>query len=244
MPGSVLWLWRLSPPKFRGTVSTGPIRWQVALAPRITPLCLSEAVLFEERWTIRNGLPLAVAGRSTAELDAWLVSGTELKHSDSQPWEMSEGTLTFRQSELEALRFLALPRLLWLIVVSLAVLLWALLFARLKRGTVWLLLASLGMLGLLLFFFWPQMVRQALAASIPGIVVVLLVLFVQRTLQARYRWKIANMPAFRRTISESALARPSGQRPLNGLLRETSTIDAVNRRGFDEPGAVPDSPLS
>jgi hypothetical protein len=225
-PVPVSWLWKLTPPRFRGTVSSGAIRWQVALPPRIAPLCLSEGVLFEERWTLRNGLPTAVAGRTTAELENWLTTGAEVKVSEAPRWEMGEGTLTFRQSELDGVRFAAPPRLPWLIAVSLAVLLVAMFLSRLNRGEIWLVIACAGMVGLLLFFFWPQMIRHTVAASVPGILVAVVVSLLQRYLQSRYRWRLAHMPAFRRTISESSLVRSSSQRPLNPLIREPSTIDS------------------
>lgn len=224
-PAPMSWFWKLSPPRFRGTVSCGAIRWQVALPPRIAPLCLSDGILFEERWAIRNGLPTAVAGRNTVELENWLNSGSELKTSASPYWDMSEGTLTFRQSELDSVRILAPPRLLWLIVISLGVLLLGLFLSRLNRGTGWLMAAGLGMLGLVLFFFWPQMIRQTIAASVPGIAVVLLFALLQRYLHYRYRWKLAHMPAFRRTLSESASPRPSSRRQVNPPKREPSTVD-------------------
>ena len=225
IPTTGNWLWRLTPPRFRGNVSLGSIRWQASIPPRLTPLCLSESTIFEERWTLQNGLPVAVAARRTTELEAWLVSGIETPPSELS-WEMNEGGLTFRQASLESVRLLGVPRLMWLISISAMVLLGGLLLSRLSRGLVWLLAAMLGMGGLVLFFLWPQLIRQALAASLPGVGVVFFVVMVQRYLQWRYRWRLANMPNFRRPVPESSLVRSgSSPRPAIALNRDPSTID-------------------
>ena len=71
-------------------------------------------------------------------------------------------------------------------------------------------------------FLLPQPFGQLLAASQPGLVLLLLFIGFQQFLQRRYRRRLARMPGFARIHSGSAVAQVDGK----GGARDTSTVDS------------------
>ncbi|MCE9531703.1 MAG: hypothetical protein K8T89_11360 [Planctomycetes bacterium] len=216
------WITRWKPPRPLGRVALAGVRWQVAVPMRNIPLSMGDAV-FEERWNVRNGFALPVATYSTADLDKWILNGLEPDGREaSAGWELSDAGVSARQHNLETLRFVSMPRNLWLASVSLLVLIVGLLLSRLAKQTAGLLIALIGIAAVVVGLLWPQPAGQTLAAAQPGLAILALVLGMQRYLQWRYRRRLARMPGFTRIHAESAVARSNGKR----VIRETSTVDS------------------
>lgn len=211
--GSVVSVWQ--PPRTAARTTIGSIRWQVALPANTAPLSLGSSV-FEERWTLRNGLAQPLPAHSTAELEKWLADG-----SVATGWEMGEAGVVARQNALAPLRVASVPRPVLIAGISLIVFIFGLLLARLPKRAVGVLL-SLGTAGAIVIgFLWPQPSGQILAASQPGLALLVIVLALQRLLQWNYRRRLARLPGFTRIRAESALTRSNGQH----VGRETSTVD-------------------
>jgi hypothetical protein len=223
VPLSSSWSVRFTPPRIRGSSNTSFTRWQIGLPGRLLPLCFNDSAIFEERWSLRNGLPTTVPSRSIAELDRWFMGGIE-PSSEMLHWEGPESGCTFRQATLEPVRFWIVPRGLWIIFTSLVVLLIGLILSRLPQPVLWISCTVLAIVVVIISFLWSQFALQTFATSLPGLGSVLLIVGLQRYLQWRYHWRLHHMGSFRLTPSESSLVRiGSNQRP---PIRETSTVDS------------------
>jgi len=228
------WISRWQPPRPRGRVAIGAVRWQVAIAQRSAPLSVGDAE-FEERWAFRNGLVHPVPAYSTAELEKWLLQNQEpeesktprlFKWNAASNWEMSDAGVTALQSGLGTLRIVAIPRMLWLFAVSLLVLLGGLLLSRVPRRSAGVLVAGISAAVLVAGVIWPQPTGQALAAAIPGLLIVVLVLVLQRFLHWRYRRRLARMPGFTRVHMGSSLVRVNGKTSTREAQRAESPAES------------------
>jgi hypothetical protein len=216
-PGGLVMRWQ--PPIPRGRVAVGSVRWQVAIPAGATPLSLGDSA-FEERWVIHHGLAQPAPAFGTADLEKWIANGEEPGGSSLRGWEMADAGVTARQASLAPLRVVVVPRMIWLFAVSVMVLTGGLMLSRMPRRAVGVLLALLTVLGVIVGFMWPQPAGQVAAAAEPGLLILVLVLCFQHYLHWRYRRRLARMPGFSRTQSESALARNNGRRSA-----QTSTVD-------------------
>ena len=216
------WITHWHPPRFRGRLAIGSIRWQVALHTRATPLSLGDAV-FEERWTMHNGFAQPLTAYETRDLERWITNGQEPDgNSPLLNWELADANVTARQAGLAPVSILVIPRTIWLCSVSLIVLAVGMLWSRLTviiAGISFILL--IGVI-VIIDFLWPQPTGQILAASQPGIAILLIILGFQRYMQWRYRRRLARMPNFSRLHGESPVPLSNGKR----VLRETSTVDS------------------
>ncbi len=217
------WVSRWQPPRLRGRVAVGAVYWQIALPARLQPLSLGEPV-FEERWTFRNGLAQVLPAFAAGEMEKWIAYGQEPDGSETTPaWVMADVGVTARQSALAPVRFIVAPRVALLCAVSLAALLAGLLLWRLPKRTVGVLAVFLGAAAVVVGFLWPQPAGHILAAALPGLALLAIVVGAQRFLDWRYRRRLARMPGFSRVRTESVLLRTNGKRS----SRETSTVDAA-----------------
>jgi hypothetical protein len=227
--GTSPWSVRWYAPRPRGPAAIGVVRWAVALPPRSVALSLGGAS-FEERWSMRNGLPMPVAARNTSELDQWITAGIEPDERKEANWDFGEPGITARQGNWDPLRVVVVPHTALLLFASLLVLACGLGLARCPQRTVGVILALLAALGVGVGFTWPQLTGQILAAGIPGFVLLLTVLGVQRFVMWRYHRKLARLPGFRQDVG-SSMVRSSSKRP---VTREASTIDSP----IEEPWAT------
>ena len=129
---------------------------------------------------MRNGLPMPVAARSTGELDQWIASGIEPEEGNEHGWDFGEPGITARQGNWDALRVIVVPQTALILVVSLLVLAVGLGLSRCVQRTVGVILALLAALGVVIGFTWTQLTGQLLSAGIPGILVLLTILGIQR----------------------------------------------------------------
>ena len=215
------WVKRWYAPRPRRPVAVGVVRWQVGVPMRSVPLSFG-ATSFEERWSVRNGLPNPVAARGTSELDQWITAGIEPDVGNDPGWELDELSITARQGNFEPLRVVVVPHTAWLLVVSFVVLMVGFLLSRCARRTVGLILTLFAAVGVVLGFSWPQPTGHVLSAGIPGVGLLMLILAVQRVIVWRYRRRLARLPGFTQAVG-SSMIRSGSKRP---IVREASTIDS------------------
>jgi hypothetical protein len=217
---SALARWRLDliPPKLRGPVFIGPVRWQVMLPNDDFVLPADEHVLLEQTWGRRRFLPAPVPARSGPELEQWL-RGTGEADDIASP----EPSAVVRAAGLEPVRLVPVPRMMWYLLCSLGVLALggALTMMRRARWLFWLaltlLLAAVAAAALL----WPQATLIVLAGAPPGVFVLALLLLILSWQARRYRRRVVFLPSFQRTKPPSTSSRPaSSQR------RRPSVADA------------------
>jgi hypothetical protein len=220
--GLEAWMTRWFPPNARGKVAIAAVRWQIAMPARSMPFSLGDAV-FDERWAAPNGFAHPVAAYSTADLEKWLTQGLEPDGSVARiGWEMADAGVTAQQTSLAPVRIVAIPRTIWLFGVSLIVLCTGLLLSRLSRRSVGVAIALVCGGTIIAGLIWQQQSGQVLAATQPGMVILLAILGVQQILQWRYRRRLARMPGFSRLPSGSALAAANGR----GSSRERPAINS------------------
>src|SRR5262249_14985979 len=112
--------WRLDlvPPKLRGPVFVGPVRWQVMLPDDDFVLPGDEHLLLEQGWGRRRFLPAPVPARSAQELEHWFRGSDSGEEATASP----EPSAVVRPAGLETVRLIPVPRMMWYLVCSLAVL--------------------------------------------------------------------------------------------------------------------------
>jgi hypothetical protein len=218
--GKLVTVWQ--PPRLPSQVALSTVRWQIAVPANSVPLSLGGSA-FEERWTVRGGIAQPLPAYTSLDLETWITSGREPDGSETPAgWEMANAGITARQNSLMPIRTAVVPRPVFIATVSLVVLAFGLLIARLPRRAVGVLLSLLTAGAVVTGFIWPQPSGQVLSAAQPGLALLALILGMQRLLQWRYRRRLTRMPGFARAHSESALARSNGKR----VIRETSTVDS------------------
>jgi hypothetical protein len=213
-------------------VAVAATRWEVALSPGSTPLSFSDTAVLEERWGWRHLFPSPQAARSVAELEAWFLNGQEPANESSANWQMGDAAVAARQDGLNILPLYVLPQTAMLVAASVVVFLTGLFLSRLRRREEMLVLLGIAAVAALGSSARPQPAGQLVAAALPGLVLLAVVLGSQRYLQWHYRWRLEHMPAFSRSTNSSlartgsSLRPPLASAPVPPIHRETSTIDA------------------
>jgi hypothetical protein len=216
----------LVPPRLRGNVFAGRVRWQVGLPADWVPVTTGGPTTIEQRWGFRAWLPAPRSALSAAELERWFAGAADQSGlPDLGPGLGSRSSeLVCWQAALAPLRVYHVAEPTWLLVCSLGLLVIALglylASLMIPRAAVALSLA-LGALVVLAFAFWPGLLPVVLYGCEPGLVVLLLVVGFLWFRQQRYRRQVVFMPGFSRvSTGSSVISAGSSQR-----RREPSTID-------------------
>jgi hypothetical protein len=219
------WQTALRPPRFRGPVFVGPIRWQIALPGGDLPFFLGDGAEFEQRWGWQRGLFTPQPAWSAGDLRQWFVADARPGDTSGDPGDRLATTLVGWQVSSEPLRFVLVPRPLALLGGSLAVVILGLLVGRWAGSKLALLGAGLLVVVIVVLgVTHPQPLGQVLYAVQPGVVVLTVLLVTRRLLRGRYRRQVLLMPGFERTSPNgSSLARGGG---VVRSRREPTTIDA------------------
>jgi hypothetical protein len=226
------WDVTLTPPRLRGPVFIGPVRWQISLASGNLLVGRDSAAEFEWRWGWQRGLLVPQPAWSTADLQRWFGPDSR---SAVQALEGLETTLVGWQPALEPVSYVVVPWSSALFVGSFAVL-------SLGLGAVWVAprWRVAGAVVLALGLVWLAAVRPDALALVsftaePGLAVLSVVLVARWWARRRYRRRVLFLPGFARptvdpvrvhrgtVATESSLVR-------NGVgtsrvRREPSTID-------------------
>jgi hypothetical protein len=228
----------LQPPLLRGAPATVPTRWQVSVPTSRVLIAPESAAGLERTWTRSRGLLAARLNRTNADLEREFEETLPADlRGGSGPFDAPlDGTpeLVCWQDALEPMALTHAPRLAWLLVCSLGLLIPGL-------GLYWSARPQPGDAGHMAPWFWPSLAVLTLAAAVgilfwpttfwaivfgcePGAVVLLLMVGFQWFMHQRYRRQIVFLPSFSRGRAGSSLLRKSSsQRPPPG---EPSTVDA------------------
>jgi hypothetical protein len=239
--GGSRWQITLSPPRLRGPVFVGPVRWQIGMASGDLLVDLGDTAAFEWRWDWQRGLLAPRPAWSAAELARWFApdartadTADALRGSPAEGWETA---LVGWQSAAEPLQFLILPRPLALLLGSLVVL--ALGFAAVRIGPAWRVAGAAMLIALsaALAFVRPQALAWIIYTAEPGLAVLVIALAARWAVQRRYRRQVLFLPAFARP-AESRSASPAGSSLVrNGSAnrgrREPTTIDAPSPQAIE-----------
>jgi hypothetical protein len=221
--GPSRWQMTLAPPRLRGPVFVGPLRWQVGLASGDLALFLGDGADFEQRWGWQRGLFAPLPAWTAAALQQWFYA--DARPAEADPADGLETALVAWAPAAEPLRFLVVPRTLALLIGSLAVAALGLAAARwagpraLLGGAV-AFAAAVVWLGV----SRPQPLTVLLYAAQPGVAALAVALGARWLLQRRYRRRVLFLPGFTRqpASGSSLLHGGSGAR----ARREPTTIDA------------------
>jgi hypothetical protein len=222
-PGAGLvgrWQLSLTPPRLRGPVFVGPVRWQVMLPDDDFVLPADEHVRLEQRWGWRRFLPAPVPARSSRDLEEWFRGSAD--GLDDEP-PASEPSAVVRTAGLVPVRLVPVPRMMWYLLCSLGVLAagGALVMARRPRWLFWPALTAFLAAAAAAALFWPQAALVVLAGTPPGLLVLALLLALTTWQARRYRRRVVFLPSFTRTKPPSTASRPaSSQR-----RRQSSMVD-------------------
>jgi hypothetical protein len=223
------WHLTLSPPRLRGPVFIGPVRWQIAEASADMLLGNDESIEFEWRWAWHRGLFTPKPAWSAADLRRWF--GADARSAASEPVDDFGVALVGSQPTMQPLSFVVVSRSVALLVGSFVVLAFGLAAVRVKTG--W---RVAGTVALAIALTWlavvrPQLLAMFLYVAQPGAAVLVAVLLARWLIQRRFRRRVLFLPGFTRpSTAESSLVRNG---PLSRVQREPSTIDAPTSR----PGA-------
>jgi hypothetical protein len=213
------WRLTLTPPRLRGPVFVGPVRWQIMLPEDDFVLPADERTSLEQRWGLRRFLPAPIPSRSGRELEEWF-RGETVAIDDRVPTDPS---VLVRQADLEPVRLVPIARMIWYLLCSIAVLAagGALAMIRRRRWLFWLalMLVLTGISASALL--WPQATMIALAGTPPGLVVLALLLAVISWQSRRYSRRVVFLPSFTRTKPPSTMSRPARSQ----RRRQPSTVD-------------------
>ncbi|MCI0638521.1 MAG: hypothetical protein L0Y72_03040 [Gemmataceae bacterium] len=201
----------LQPPRIRGEALVGKVRWQVQM-PGHWVAFVSEGGM-DYRWGWEGWLLGPEASVTAADLESWLLG----RDSGEAPAAVS---LAFWRTGLSPVAVWRLPRPVWLLICSGAVLVlgMGLYFVSWSRTLFWMLtlilVAALGSAAL----WWPGAIPAFLMGAQPGALVLLLLCGMQWLLHRSYRRQVVFLPAFTRHEAPSSVR--DSNRP-----RDVSTVD-------------------
>lgn len=218
--GASRWQTTLSPPKLRGSVHWGQVRWLVALPSEWVALCPGSRATVEQRLGLRNNLLAPRPALSAADLERWF-------HAEGDESNLPHAELVCSQAHLGTLHLWHFPQQGWLLICSLSFLAvgLALYFAALPRPLFWGLLVVVGLGVLAVDLVWPGILMSVLYGCEPGVIVLLVVVGVQWFLQRRYRRQVVFMPGFSRRPAGSSIVRNGSKSGSHRLRGEPSTVD-------------------
>ncbi len=236
---------RLQPPRLRGNVFPGRVRWQVGMPADWVSIWAGGSFALEQRWGFRAWLPAPRSAVNAADLERWFNAnadspgtaeaglGLGSRSSELVGWQANLGPLTVvRVSERT-----------WLLACSLVLLLLGLgmyllsVQPRLFGAAVIVLAVAVVTIGIA----WPTVLPVILFGIQPGVLVLLLVGGFLWLRQSRYHRQRTIMPGFSRLAPGSSVMRAGSSHRPRG---EPSTVDAHGMAldiAGSRPGKGPDS---
>jgi hypothetical protein len=217
----------LQPPQILNATS-GPILWQVSVPANRVLLAPESDGGVERTWGRRDWLLAADLAPPSSLFLLPLSSG-------GKSWgEKEPAALVCWQDQAAPIVLTHAPRLAWLLVCSLGLLIvglglsWSARPPTGKEGRAavwfWPLLALLTLAGAVAALLWPAMFCAIVYGCEPGAVVLLVVVGLQWLIQQRYRRQIVFLPSFSRSRGGSSMMRKiAAPLPQSG---EPSTVDA------------------
>jgi hypothetical protein len=223
--GARVWHAPLPPPRLRGAVILGRIRWQIDLPPGCVALSQGGGHTTEHRWIWRGALLTPRPGQSAGDLQRWLTADTDTAgEGEETPRDDREPGLVFWQTAIAPVQLVYVPQQIWMLACSLVFLVigLGLSFVPFSRGQLWVVVSLLIIGCAAAAVWWPDLVPVVVYGCEPGIVVLLAILGIQWVLHQRYRRQVVFLPSFTRLKQGSSLERANSFPP----SREPSTVDA------------------
>jgi hypothetical protein len=222
--GTKAWHALLQPPRLRGDVILGRIRWAIDLPPGWVGLSQGGGHTTEHHWIWRGGLLTPRPGQGAGDLQRWLTADVEPAEGEEVSRDDREPSVIFWQSALAPVQLVYVPQQIWLLACSLVFLVigLGLSFIPLSRTQLWVAVGGLVLAGVVAAVWWPDLVPAVVYGCEPGIVVLIAILGVQWVLHQRYRRQVVFLPSFTRLKQGSSLERANNLPP----SREPSTVDA------------------
>jgi hypothetical protein len=192
------------PPEIQSALLVGRLRWDIHFPAGWIVVHASPPATVEQRWAWSGWLPSPQPALSSSALEQW-IQNLERTLPNAGP----ESGISAWQTEPEPLHLVKLPQRFWLLSCSLLTmgLAFLLLFAGLSRWVFWSLLCALGLAAGATELLWPGLVSLMAYGSLPGIVVLALVVAVYGVLRHRQRRRVVLMPGFTRVKTGSSLNR-------------------------------------
>src|SRR5262249_43709176 len=72
------------PPRLKGNVFQGRVRWYVGLPANWVPVHVADQVAVEQRWGFRGWVPAPRAAVSAAELERWFTANPDLRGTGTE----------------------------------------------------------------------------------------------------------------------------------------------------------------
>jgi len=219
------WEYVFTPPRLRGSVFVGAVRWQIGLPGDDVVFITTAGDHLEQRWQWGRFLFAPVPSRTGPDLEHWFRQS--LDRTEAGEPEAWDARAVVAPTNLDQVRLVPMPRPVWLLASSLVVLVFglSLLFVRRISWLFWtgatITAAALGVTALL----WPQATMTGMAGSLPGWLVLTVAIFLQWLVQRRYERRVVFMPGFSRRPAPTPMSAGSSIR-----RRETSTVDAPPTR--------------
>jgi hypothetical protein len=194
----------------------GPVRWQVTGPFGTVPLLLG-GERGEQHWRRDLGMIVPTpVGRE--ELEKWLFTGA----TDSADNGALDSAVV-RVPSTSPLSFIHLPRLPFIIGVSIGALILGLLLSQLPGWLSGPIVAVLAGAVAVATVLYPQPATQIAAAAEPGCAALVLVLGIQAVARWQHRQRITHLPGFTRTDPGGSPLSASGSRPSDRVPANVST---------------------
>jgi hypothetical protein len=205
---------RLELPQLTGSELAGEVIWTIVPGPGKLVLASGDV---PNSWNWRSWL------------DAFGLSS-------SRGNVTSEAAVVVRQSQLNGIHIVQVPRLLWVLIWSAVAAVCFLAWRFAGRAVRYSAFTLVMLAAIIAAFGCPQPLALALVAMLPGVVGLTLLVVGYRVLHVRYRRRIQRFPAFART--GSSLVRPSIAR-VNEPSKNGSSASSA---GKTTPSARAESP--
>ena len=214
------WQTSFLPPRLRGNVFTGRVRWQLDLPSNRVVVAASGDLSPEQSWGLKGPLLGPKPAVSASEVERWFTGSKPSDEEALRSWE-----LVAWQGDPRPATIYHASQQVWLLGCSLTVLALglALSFAPLPRSLLWAILILIGLAVVAASILWPSTLAVVAYGVQPGILVLLLVVVLQWFFQRRYRRQVVFMPGFTRIAAGSSLVKHSSHHRTRG---EPSTVDA------------------
>jgi hypothetical protein len=235
------WEVMLTPPRLRGPVFIGPVRWQISLASGDLLVGRDGSTEFEWRWGWQRGLFVPQPAWSTADLQRWFGPDSR---SAIDAGDRLEATLVGWQPALEPASFFVVPGSWALLVGSISVLGLGLAAVRVAprwrvAGAVVLAIALVWLAGVR-----PEVLALVSFAAEPGLAVLGVVLVARWFAQRRYRRRVLFLPGFARPTVDPVRVHRGTAATGSSLVRNGAGMSRVRREPstIDAPAAEPGLP--
>jgi hypothetical protein len=187
----------LAPPKISAALFRTQPRWVILSHSNTVPLLTALDFYPDVRWSWQGRWPTPASAMNNNELEQWLIGTAEADRSDGP---VVEGLLG-RQSQLQPVQLLLVPRTWWVAANSFVSFLLLIGLSRLRRKILSVALIGFPLVIVFGLFVVPQQTSWFLLGTGLGIISASLLLTFEWLLQWYYLRRITHLPGFRRVAT-------------------------------------------